>query len=143
MGEPLRAVFCDSLEVEDSGNRGTRWWKYRKLYELASSAGYNSGRRIVSSESFVFDGSQYNTPPESFKANSDSLFISGINEIIYSGFPYKFDRGTKGIGWYPFSRYSSQINEANPIWPFLHLSDPSILNFGKAQSNKLTTRNLA
>jgi hypothetical protein len=87
--------------------------------KLASSAGYDYGRKIVSSESFVFQGNPYGTTPETFKANSDKLLISGINEIIYHGFPYKFDAGPKGIGWYPFSKYSSQINEVNPFWPFI------------------------
>ena len=88
--------------------------------KLASSAGYDYGRRIVSSESFIFEGNPYGTTPETIKANSDKLLISGINEIIYHGFPYKFDEGPKGIGWFPFPGwYSSQINEANPIWPFI------------------------
>lgn len=87
--------------------------------KLASSAGYDSGRKIVSSESFIFQGDPYGTTPEVFKANADKLLISGINEIIYHGFPYEFDAGPKGIGWYPFSRYSSQMNEVNPFWPFM------------------------
>jgi hypothetical protein len=88
--------------------------------KLASSAGYDYGRRIVSSESFVFRGNPYVTTPESIKANSDKLFVSGINEIIYHGFPYKYADGTAGIGWFPFQgQFSSQINETNPIWPFI------------------------
>src|SRR5208337_1687440 len=36
------------------------------------------------------------------------------------GFPYDFDDGTKGIGWFPFQgQFSSHINEHNPIWPFI------------------------
>jgi hypothetical protein len=88
--------------------------------KLASSAGYDYGRNIVSSESFVFEGNPYRTTPESIKANSDELLISGINAILYHGFPYRFDDGPKGIGWFPFCEwYSSQFNEANPIWPFI------------------------
>jgi len=87
--------------------------------KLASSAGYDYGRKIVSSESFIFEGNPYGTTPETFKTNSDKMLISGINEIVYSGFPYKFDAGPKGIGWYPFSKYSSQLNEINPFWPFI------------------------
>lgn len=87
--------------------------------KLASSAGYDYGRKIVSSESFVFQADPYGTTPEVFKANTDKLLISGINEIIYHGFPYKIDAGPKGIGWYPFSKYSSQMNEVNPFWPFI------------------------
>jgi hypothetical protein len=89
--------------------------------KLASSAGYDYGRKIVSSESFVFMGNPYITTPESIKANSDKLFISGVNQIVYHGFPYKFNDGlVKGIGWFPFqAQFSSHINEDNPIWPFI------------------------
>jgi hypothetical protein len=89
--------------------------------KLASSAGYDYGKKIVSSESFVFCGNTYIATPESIKANSDKLFVSGVNEIIYHGFPYKFDDGTiKGIGWFPFQgQFSSHIAEDNPIWPFI------------------------
>ena len=87
--------------------------------KLASSAGYDYGRRIVSSESFIAQGNPFGTTPEVFKADTDKLLISGINEIIYHGFPYKFDAGPKGIGWYPFSKYTSQMNEVNPFWPFI------------------------
>jgi hypothetical protein len=87
--------------------------------KLASSAGYDYGRKIVSSESFILQSDPYGTTPQVFKANTDKLLISGVNEIIYHGFPYKFDAGPKGIGWYPFSRYSSQMNEVNPFWPFI------------------------
>lgn len=89
--------------------------------KLASSAAYDYGRRLIGSESFVFMGNPYITTPESIKVNSDKLFISGVNEIVYHGFPYKFNDGSvKGIGWYPFqAQFSSHINEDNPIWPFI------------------------
>ncbi len=88
--------------------------------KLASSAGYAYGKKLVSSESFVFRGNPYITTPESIKANSDKLFVSGVNQIVYHGFPYDYDDGTKGIGWFPFQgQFSSQINEHNPIWPFI------------------------
>lgn len=87
--------------------------------KLASSAGYDYGRRIVSSESFIVQADPYGATPEFFKVNTDKLLIAGINQIIYHGFPYKFDAGPKGIGWYPFSRYTSQMNEVNPFWPFI------------------------
>ena len=87
--------------------------------KLASSAGYDYGRKVVSSESFIAYGNPFRTTPETVIADGNKLFISGINEIIYHGFPYQLDAGPKGIGWYPFKSYSSQFNEANPFWPFL------------------------
>lgn len=112
----LLKVYGDASIPETEQLAGGNTVNFMKL---ASSAGYDYGRSIVSSESFVFTGDPYGTTPETFKANSDKLFISGINEIIYSGFPYKFDVGPKGIGWYPFSHYTSQMNEVNPFWPFI------------------------
>jgi hypothetical protein len=88
--------------------------------KLASSAGYDYGRRVVSSESFIFEGNTYATTPEVIVANSNKLLISGINEIIYHGSPYEFDYGPAGVGWHPMQgQYSSHINERNPIWSFI------------------------
>ena len=102
-------------ETEQLGGNNTT-----NFMKLASSAGYDYGRKLVSSESFVFHGNPYITTPESIKANSDKLFVSGVNQIIYHGFPYDFDNGPKGIGWFPFQgQFSSHINEHNPIWPFI------------------------
>jgi len=48
----------------------------------------------------MFMGNPYITTPESIKANSDKLFVSGVNQIVYHGFPNKFDDGSvKGIGY--------------------------------------------
>jgi hypothetical protein len=88
--------------------------------KLSSSAGYDYGRRVVSSESFIFEGNPYVTTPESIVAITDKMLISGVNQIIYSGFPYKFDLGPPAVGWYPFQgQYSSPIDQHTPIWPFM------------------------
>jgi len=113
----LLKVYGDASIPETEQLDGNNSVNFMKL---ASSAGYDYGRRLVSSESFVFRGNPYLTTPESIKANTDKLAISGVNEIIYHGFPYDFDDGTKGVGWFPFQgQFSSQINEHNPIWPFI------------------------
>jgi hypothetical protein len=113
----LLKVYGDANIPETEELDGNNTVNFMKL---ASSAGYDYGRKIISSESFVFRGNPYVTTPESIKANSDKLLISGINEIIYHGFPYDFDDGTKALGWFPFQgQFSSHINEHNPIWPFI------------------------
>jgi len=115
-GDLLR-IYGDASIPETEQLAGGNTVNFMKL---ASSAGYDYGRRIVSSESFIFEGDPYATTPESIVANSDKLLISGINEIIYHGFPYDFDYGPAGVGWHPFEgQYSSHINEHNPIWPFI------------------------
>ena len=71
-------------------------------------------------KSFIFYGNPYVTTPEVIVANSNKLLIAGVNEIIYHGFPYDFDNSPAGVGWHPFQgQFSSQINQYNPIWPFI------------------------
>lgn len=101
-------------ETEELGGNNTV-----NFMKLASSAGYDYGRPIVSSESFVFHGNPNISTPESIKANTDKMLISGVNEIIYHGFPYKFGVGIKGIGWFPFRVVSTPVTETNTIWPFI------------------------
>ncbi len=105
---------ADIPETEQLGGNNTV-----NFMKLASSAGYDYGHSIVSSESFVFRGNPNISTPESIKANSDKLLISGVNQIIYHGFPYKFSVGINGVGWYPFRAVSTPVTETNPIWPFL------------------------
>ncbi|HEV2486542.1 MAG TPA: glycosyl hydrolase [Terracidiphilus sp.] len=101
-------------ETEELGGNNTV-----NFMKLAASAGYDYGRPIVSSESFVFHGNPNTSTPESLKANTDKMLISGVNEIIYHGFPYKFGVGIKGIGWFPFRMVSTPVTETNTIWPFI------------------------
>lgn len=101
-------------ETEELGGNNTV-----NFMKLASSAGYDYGRPIVSSESFVFHGNPNISTPESLKANTDKMLVSGVNEIIYHGFPYKLDTGIKGIGWFPFRAVSTPVMETNPIWPYI------------------------
>ncbi len=90
--------------------------------KMASSAADLYGRKIVSSESFVWSGKAYQTTPETIKRYADELLTAGINEIIYHGYPYLYmDRPFPG--WHPFAlvpgTYSSNINQNNPFWPYL------------------------
>jgi alpha-L-rhamnosidase len=90
--------------------------------KMASSAADLYGRKIISSESFVWTGKAYQTTPEKIKRYADELFTAGINEIIYHGYPYEYmDRPFPG--WHPFAlvpgTYSSFMNQNNPFWPYL------------------------
>jgi alpha-L-rhamnosidase len=92
--------------------------------KMAASAAHVYGRPIVGSESFVWSNALYHTTPEKVKLAADELFTAGVNAIVYHGFPYVIP-GIPAPGWHPFSgingsgAYSSQINEANPFWPFI------------------------
>ena len=89
--------------------------------KMSSSAADVYGKKIVSSESFVFMGDPYINTPEAFKRNADKLITAGINEIIYHGFPYEYmDRPEPG--WHPFSPpfpFSSHLNRHNTFWPYM------------------------
>jgi alpha-L-rhamnosidase len=113
----LRVYGASSIpETEDLLDNG----RYDFL-KMASSGADLYGRKIVSSESFVWRGRIYQTTPEKIKRFADELLTSGINEIIYHGFPYSYmDRPDPG--WDPFAAggsFSSHMNQHNPFWPYL------------------------
>jgi len=118
----LRVYGASSIpETEDLLDNG----RYDFL-KMASSGADLYGRKIVSSESFVWRGRIYQTTPEKIKRFADELLTAGINEIIYHGFPYSYmDRPEPG--WDPFAAggsFSSHMNQHNPFWPFLpHLNE--------------------
>lgn len=103
-------------ETEDLYDKG----RYDFL-KMAASAAHVYGRKIASSESFVWMGKAYQTTPEKIKRYADELITAGINEIIYHGFPYDYmDRPEPG--WHPFSAplpFSSHMNQHNPFWRYL------------------------
>ncbi len=88
---------------------------------MASSGADLYGRKIVSSESFVWHGKTYQTTPEKIKRYADELLTAGINEIIYHGYPYEY-KDRPFPGWHPFATdgpFSSDMNQSNPFWPYL------------------------
>ena len=114
----LLRVYGESSipETEDLYDNG----RYDFL-KMSSSAADLYGRKIVSSESFVWRGKAYQNTPEKIKRYADELLTAGINEIIYHGFPYEYmDRPEPG--WHPFAAngsYSSHMNQNNAFWPYL------------------------
>ncbi|MDW5267072.1 MULTISPECIES: glycosyl hydrolase [Acidobacteriaceae] len=113
----LRVYGASSIpETEDLLDNG----RYDFL-KMSSSGADLYGRKIVSSESFVWHGKAYQTTPEKIKRYADELLTAGINEIIYHGYPYEYmDRPFPG--WHPFATegaFSSDMNQSNPFWPYL------------------------
>ncbi len=114
----LLRVYGESSipETEDLYDNG----RYDFL-KMSSSAADLYGRKIVSSESFVWRGKAYQNTPEKIKRYADELLTAGINEIIYHGFPYEYmDRPEPG--WHPFAAngsYSSHMNQHNAFWPYI------------------------
>ena len=116
--------------------------------KLAGSAGLIYEKPIISAESMVWNQRDYMTTPLKWKVAADRLFVSGINQIIYHGFPYQ-----NPIFPYPgycgFStpylprtiNYSSNFSRMNPFWEFFPLINSYItrcqfvLQHGKTVAN--------
>lgn len=94
--------------------------------KMASSAGHLYHRPLISAEAMVWAGKDYMTTPLKIKAAADKLFTSGINQIIFHGFPYHKNHEYGETGWDPFSSpfmgfgsFSSNISEANSFWKYM------------------------
>jgi hypothetical protein len=88
---------------------------------MAASAAHVYGHPITSSESFAIAGNPYLTTPEKIKVWSDDLLTSGINEIIYHGYPYEYQY-PPAPGWYPFISplaFSTDLNQHSTFWEYV------------------------
>lgn len=56
--------------------------------KLAGAAGTLYNRPVVTAESLVWEGRAYMTTPLKWRVGADRMFESGINQMIYHGFPY-------------------------------------------------------
>ncbi len=91
-----------------------------EFLKAASSAAHVYGKGLVSAESFVHFGQAYRSTPESLERDVNRLVSSGVNQIVYHGFPYVYlDRPEPG--WHPFvdpAPFSDHFNDHNgKIWP--------------------------
>ncbi|MHA1689602.1 MAG: glycosyl hydrolase [Promethearchaeota archaeon] len=93
--------------------------------KLAGSAGIIHESPIVTAESIVWNQRDYMTTPLKWKVAADRLFISGINQMIYHGFPYQHP-SFPYPGYCAFStpyvprlmNFSSNFSRMNPFWEF-------------------------
>ena len=89
--------------------------------KLAGAAGTLYERPVVTSESLVWQGRAYMTTPLKWRVGIDRLFESGINQVIYHGFPYHHP-GYPPPGYHPFASphsammtFSSDMSENDPL----------------------------
>ena len=94
--------------------------------KMVSSGAMLYGRRVVSAESLVWIGRAYMTTPYKIKVSADKMFCSGINQIVFHGFPYQKNHAYGETGWHPFASpfggfnaVSSNISEASSFWRFM------------------------
>jgi hypothetical protein len=101
--------------------------------KIVSSGSHLYNKPLTSCESMVFytdefGGGNFKMTPEIYRRQVDLLMTAGVNEIIYHGFPYRYndDNGSYGIqNWSPFcSPYgaldiSTTLSESDPFWPYI------------------------
>lgn len=107
------ADIPETEDLEGSGNP--------VFMRLARSAANLYGRQLVSAESFVWPGEPYDVTPARIRQRADLLFASGVNRVVYHGYPYVMRPG-QALGWHPFapspfgSGFSTPFNELNPVF---------------------------
>ncbi|MFX1314707.1 MAG: glycosyl hydrolase [Promethearchaeota archaeon] len=116
--------------------------------KLAGSSSIIYEKPIVTAEFAVWNQRDYLTTPLKLKVAADRLFISGINQIIFHGFPYQ-NPTFSYPGYCGFStpylpkilNFSSNFSRINPFWEFFPLINQYIsrcqliLQHGKTISN--------
>ena len=89
--------------------------------KLAGAAGTLYERPVVTSETLVWQGRAYMTTPLKWRVGIDRLYESGINQVIYHGFPYHHP-GFPSPGYHPFASphlgmmtFSADMSENDPL----------------------------
>jgi hypothetical protein len=68
------------------------------MNKFASSAAHLSGRRLSSAESFTWLTEHFHASLAQVKTAADSLFLAGVNHILFHGIPYS-PAGAPWPGW--------------------------------------------
>jgi hypothetical protein len=93
---------------------------------LAGSAGLIYDKPLVTAEAMVWNQRDYLTTPLKWKVAADRLFVAGINQMIYHGFPYQqpsfaypgFDAFSSPYLPAKLMCYASNFARVNPFWEF-------------------------
>jgi hypothetical protein len=111
-GSPSAALYSYAY-VDLPEGEGDQWHSYRAT-RWASSASHLLGVPVTSAESFTWLHSPvFRATPLDVKAEADTYFLQGVNQIICHGWPYS-DRYASYPGW---SFYAAGVfNEKNPWW---------------------------
>lgn len=126
-GYDLDVIHADGLtdipETEQLESLGSS-----TFLRLASSGGMLYGRTLISAECLGFPGAEYTTNAAKMKASADLLFVNGVSQLIYHGFPYNWkptghDGQLGPQGWEPFVTNSAlggnvaeNYSPSVPLW---------------------------
>ena len=84
--------------------------------KLAGSAALLYRKPVVTAESCVWIMHDYMTTPTKMKVAADRLFVSGVNQMIYHGMPYRHE-GMPFPHFYPFhGAFGSFMCRDNTLW---------------------------
>lgn len=116
-GIPETEVFGATQFDIPGYRRDPKWIRPERQSDLvnrfASSAAHVAGRKLVISESFTWLRNHYHTTLAHIKAESDNLFLNGINGIYYHGICFAPQK-TAWPGWLFYA--STQANARNSIF---------------------------
>ena len=111
-GSPSAGLYSYAY-VDLPEGEGDQWHSYRAT-RWASSASHLMGVPVTSAEAFTWLHSPvFRATPLDVKAEADTYFLQGVNQIICHGWPYS-DESAEYPGW---SFYAAAVfNDKNPWW---------------------------
>jgi alpha-L-rhamnosidase len=112
-GEPAVTLSSNAL-VDLPEGEGSQWHGGFSFTRWATSASHVYGRPITSSETWTWLHSPpFSATPLDMKAEADTFFLQGINQLVGHGWPYS-PPSAGDPGW---SFYAAAVfNDHNPWW---------------------------
>jgi len=118
--------------------------------KFAGSASILYNRPLVTAESIVWNQRDYMTTPLKMKVAADRLFVSGINQMIYHGFPSQNSLfpypGFCGFStpYHPkITNFSSNFSRKNSFWEFFPIVNKYITRCQYVLRRGQTVSNIA
>ena len=112
-GSPAVTLSSNAL-VDLPEGEGSQWHSGFSFTRWATSASHVYGRPITSSETWTWLHSpSFRATPLDMKAEADTFFLQGINQLVGHGWPYS-PQSAGDPGW---SFYAAAVfNDHNPWW---------------------------
>jgi hypothetical protein len=121
-GTPAVTLSSNAL-VDLPEGEGSQWHGPFSYTRWATSASHIYGRNVTSSETWTWLHSPpFRATPLDMKAEADTFFLQGINQLVGHGWPYS-PPAAGDPGW---SFYAAAVfNEHNPWWIVM----PDVMNY--------------
>jgi hypothetical protein len=121
-GQPAVTLSSNAL-VDLPEGEGSQWHSGFSFTRWATSASHIYGRPVTSSETWTWLHSpSFSATPLDMKAEADTFFLQGINQLVGHGWPYS-PPSAGDPGW---SFYAAAVfNDHNPWWPVM----PDVMSY--------------